>query len=229
MRLPAFIAAIVVLAYSVHAAEVQRHGLVWESWIADTFFGGYRQLSYTQPWDIPAEANIAHGGIPANPKFAKFGTPVDLGDALRQFDIDEPFLLLIGYWSQEGDSKRIVNAVAVRVERARWRALWGDITRADLERLDATIKDRTINHVEARRRAQAIKAEPQFRTAVITLNPKIDSRVQRRLQCSLSFNEVFAHLAPDASRDASDSPELWSARVPAPFYSPPRSAELSPD
>jgi hypothetical protein len=211
------------------AAEVQRHGLVWEGWIADTFFGGYRQDSYTQQWDIPAEANTAHGGIPANPKFAKFGTPVDLGDALRQFDIDEPFLLLIGYWTQEGDSKRIVNAAVVRVEPAQWRALWGDVTRADLERLDATIKDRAIDYLEARRRVQALKAEPQFRSATITLNPKIDSHVQRRLPCSLSFDTVFALLAPDVRREATDSPELWGVRVPAPLYSPPRSAESLPD
>ena len=229
MRTPAIILILLALACGARAVEVQRHGLVWETWIADTFFGGYRQASYTQQWDIPAEANAAHGGIPANPKFAKFGTPVDLGDALRQFDIDEPFLLLIGYWAQEGGSKRIVNAVAIRVEPAQWRALWGDITRADLERLDAAIKDRDIDYLEARRRAQAIKAEPPFRTAAITLNPKIDSRVQRRLQCSLSFSKVFAHLAPGASRAAIDSQKLWGVRVPAPFYSPPRSAESSPD
>jgi hypothetical protein len=64
---------------------------------------------------------------------------------------------------------------------------------------------------------------------MITLNPKIDSRVQRRLQCSLSFDKLFSHLAPDASRAAADSPELWGGRVPAPFYSPPRSADSSPD
>jgi hypothetical protein len=125
--------------------------------------------------------------------------------------------------------KRIVNAVAVRVEPAQWRALWGGVTRADLERLDAAIKDRDIDHLKARRRAQAIKSQPQFRSAAITLNPKIDSRVQRRLQCSLSFDKVFALLAPGASREATDSPELWGVRVPAPFYSPPRSAESSPD
>ncbi|HUG10558.1 MAG TPA: hypothetical protein VMM36_06070 [Opitutaceae bacterium] len=211
------------------AAEVQRHGYVWETWIADTFFGGYRQSDYTQQWDIPAKANTAHGGIPANPKFMKHGTPVDLGDALRQFDIDEPFLLIVGYWRQEGNQKRIVNVVAVRVEPAQWRSLWCDITRADLERLDAAIKERSIDHLEARRRAQAIKNAPPFTTAVITVNPKIDSRSQRRLQCSISFDKVFTHLAPDASRDATDSPQFWGVRVPAPFYSPPRSADSSPD
>jgi hypothetical protein len=224
MRLPAIIAATLLVVCSARAAEVQRHGIVWETWVADTFFGGYRQQSYTQKWDIPADANTAHGGIPANPKFTKHRTPVDLGDALRQFDIDEPFVLVIGYWKQEGNRKRIVNVVAARVEPSQWRALWGDITRADLERLDAAIKDRAIDHVEARRRAQAIKSKPPFTTAAITLNPKINSRTQRRLQCSVSFDKMFTHLAPGANRRAIDAPELWDVPVPGPFYSPPRSS-----
>lgn len=219
---------LLALACASDAAEVQRHGYLWETWVADTFFDGYRQDGYTQKWDIPAEANTAHGGIPVNPKFTKHRTPVDLGDALRQFDIDEPFLLVIGYWKQEGDRKRIVNVAALRVEPAKWRSLWGEITRADLERLDAAIKDRSIGHAEARRRAQAIKSRPPFATAAITVNPKIDSRTQRRLQCSLSFDKLFIHLAPDASRRATDTPELWGVRVPGPFYSPPRPSG-SPD
>ncbi|HEY5552800.1 MAG TPA: hypothetical protein VIK52_12985 [Opitutaceae bacterium] len=222
------LALAILAAPAARAAEVQGHGYLWETWVADTFFGGYRQASYTQQRDIPAEANTVHGGIPVNPKFTKFRTPIDLGDALRQFDIDEPFLLIIGYWVQEGDSKRIVNVVAARVEPAQWRALWGGIARADLERLDAAIKDRDIDPLEARRRAQEIKAQPPFRTAAITLNPKIDAQGQRRLQCSLSFDKVFTDLAPGASREATESPELWGVGVPPPFYSLPRSSD-SPD
>ena len=48
------------------AQEVQQHGLVFEQWVADAFFGGYRPASYTQPWDIPASANVAHGGVPVD-------------------------------------------------------------------------------------------------------------------------------------------------------------------
>ena len=56
------------------AQEVQSHGLVFERWVRDTFFDGYKPASYTQRWDIPASANRAHGGIPVNPKAVKHGT-----------------------------------------------------------------------------------------------------------------------------------------------------------
>jgi hypothetical protein len=196
------------------AREVQHHGLVFEHWIDDTFFGGYRPPGYTQKWDIPAAINTTHGGVPVNPKVAKDRTPVDLGDALRQFDIAEPFLLVIGYWRQDGDTKRFVNVVAVRVEPALWRKLWGPVTRADLERLDAIVKDRSLTPAAARAAALTLKRSPPFSQAVIEVNPKIGAKGQRRLQCSLSFENVFRHLAPDANPAPRAQPRLWDVALP---------------
>ena len=202
--------------------EVQRHGVLFEEWIRATFFGGYRPADYTQRWDIPADVNTNHGGVPVNPKAAKFGTPVDLGDALRQFDIAEPFLLIVGFWKQDGAVKRFVNVQAVRVEPDQWRRLWGTVSRADLERLDAVIKDPASDVLAARKAAQALKRQSPFRDAVMQVNPKIDAH-QRRLQCSLRFADFFAHLAPNASRDATAQPELFGVAVPTGLASPPRS------
>jgi hypothetical protein len=210
------------------AQEVQRHGLVFEEWIDDTFFAGYRPPSYTQKWDIPAAQNKDHGGVPVNPKAAKYGTPVDLGDALRQFDIDEPFILALGFWRQEGDRKIFVNLVAPRIEPAAWKKLWGAVTRADLEKLDAVIKDRSLTPEEARAAAKKIKNASPFTTAVIEVNPKIDSHTQRRLQCSLKFNDVFKSLAPDADPRPQDHPALWGVEFPHAVESKPRTLPKDP-
>ncbi|MEI6534938.1 MAG: hypothetical protein WCN98_06335, partial [Verrucomicrobiaceae bacterium] len=74
-------AAFLFLAFatsSLPADEVQHHGVLFEQWVRDTFFNGYKPKSYTQKWDIPAEFNKDHGGIPANPKAIKYGAPVDM-------------------------------------------------------------------------------------------------------------------------------------------------------
>jgi len=97
---------------------------VLETWVRNTFFDGYQPASYTQKWDIPPPPTNAAVGVPVNPKAAKYGTPVDLGDALRQIFIGEPFILVIGFWRQEGDTKRFVNIVAPRIEPATWKKLW---------------------------------------------------------------------------------------------------------
>ena len=209
------------------ADEVQAHGLMFEHWVCDAFFDGYRSSEYTRKWDVPGEANRladpALAGLPVNPKAARFRSPVGLGDALRQFDVDEPFLLVLGYWEQAGpEEKRFVKILAPRVEPAVWRALWGPVTRADLERLDAVVKDRSLAPEEARRRARAMKSRPPFSEAVFILNPKIDEWGQRRLQCSLRYEDVLARLAPGTSPEADAAPALWGRPVPAAPASAPR-------
>lgn len=210
-----FVSFLVSLAAFAAAAERQHHGMVFETWVQDTFFDGYRPAGYTQNWDIPAEANTRFGGIPVNPKAARFRGPVDLGDALRQFDIDEPFWLVVGFWDGAESARRMVKIVALRIEPEAWRTIWGSVTRRDLEELDALIKDRSLTPDEARAAAQAIKARPVFRDAAITVNPKIDSRTQRRLQCSLRYEALFAFLAPPGTdRGAEEKPALWGAPWP---------------
>lgn len=200
--------------------EVQEHGVIFEKWIRDTFFDGYTPQSYTQKWDIPSEAN-KRDHIPVNPKATKYRTAVDLGDALRQYDIHEPFWLVIGYWQQNGTKKRFVNIVAARVEPEEYHKLWGDVKRADLERLDSLIKD-TPSPIAARQAAQKLKREAPFNTSIISLNPKIDSKHQRRLQCSLTFARVFKYLAPKADQGVQEKPMLWGVPVELEVESGPR-------
>lgn len=217
-----YLALLAALACAALAKEVQQHGLMLETWVRDTFFDGYKPASYTQKWDIPADANKHHGGVPVNPKAAKYGTPVDLGDALRQISIDEPFILVIGFWQQEDDTKRFVNIVAPRIEPAGWKKLWGPVTLADVRRLDAVIKDKSLTLEQARAAALKIKSTPPFSESVIVFNPKIDSKTQRRLQCSLRFADVFKHLVPGGNPAVQETAALWGVPFPQTVASKPR-------
>lgn len=202
--------------------EVQSHGLQFERWLREKFFGGYVPASQTQKWDIPASANPDHGRIPVNPKAAKHGTPVGLGDAFRQFDIDEPFMLIVGFWDQVSpEEKRWTNVQAAKVKPQIWKQLWAPVTREDLEKLDAVIKDKTLSLEESRKRAREIKTRPPFTESVIQVNPKIDGS-QRRLQCSLRFDDFFKHLAVEASPERTTRPQIFGVAVPAVFESAPR-------
>lgn len=211
-----------LLALVAPAEEVQRHGLVFEQWVRDTFFEGYQPPGYTQRWDIPAEANRKHGGMPVNPKLVKHGTAVDLGDAMRQFEIAEPFILVIGFWQQEGGHKRVVNLLAPEISPQLWRELWGPVTLADLRKLDELIKDRRHPVKELRKLARQMKNSPPFTQAIIQVNPKIGSDGQRRLQCSLRFRDVFRYLAPGTDPAPQARPVLWGVEFPGPIASPPR-------
>lgn len=218
-RLLGFLGLLLVAA--LPAQEVQHHGIVFEQWVRNTFFGGYKPASYTQKWDIPAEVNKDHGRVPVNPKAVKHGSPVDLGDAVRQYEISDPFILVLGFWQQEGDAKRFTNIVAPHITPEQWRTLWAPITYADLLKLDTLIKDPARPIEETRRLALQMKNSPPFNQAVIQVNPKIDAR-QRRLQCSIRFADIFRHLAPDADPAPQPTPALWGVPFPGPIASPPR-------
>ena len=206
------------------SAEEQVHGVVFEQWIRDTFFNGYKPRSYTQKWDIPADKNTEHGGLPANPKAAKYGTPVDMGDALRQFRVAEDkqnFLLIVGFWDQDGENKKWVNGVVAEVSPETYQKLWDPVTKEDLERLDAVVKDKSLSLEEARAQAQKIKSRIPFSKSIMQVNPKLDAK-QRRLQCSIRFGDFFHYLAPKAESLRQDKPMIWDVPMPEEFKSPPR-------
>jgi len=204
-----------------HATEVQQHGLSFEHWVADTFFGGHRAAGPTDKWDIPATVNSQHGRIAVNPKATQYGEPVLLGDALRQYEIKEPFLLIVGFWEQDGRDKRFVQSLVSRIEPAQWRQLWAPVTRKDLEAMDKLVKDTSRPVAEVRKEVLRRKKQPPFSQAVIQLNPKID-KSQRRLQCSISYVRLFKNLAPGRDRKAQPFAEIFGRRIPPITASPPR-------
>lgn len=215
------LSALVFLAGPLGASEVQKHGLSFERWVADTFFGGHRAAGPTEKWDIPASANKNHGNVPVNPKAAAYGQSVGLGDALRQYDIDGPFLLVIGFWEQDGDNKKFVKSLAALITPEQWRKLWFPVTRDRLEELDRLVKDTSSPIVDVRKEALLIKKLPPFSEAVIQVNPKID-KSQRRLQCSISYARLFEHLAPGTDPGRVQQPEVFGMPIPVILASPKR-------
>ncbi|TLD69089.1 hypothetical protein FEM03_19675 [Phragmitibacter flavus] len=199
------------------AEERQGHGLDFERWVRSTFFENYQPAQMTQKWDIPAAANQHFGNLAATVKSSKYGSQIDLGDARRQFDIasqQQSFLFIIGFWKpQRKNQKQWVHAVAPTITARQYRKLWHPITSADLERLDAVIKDRSLSMSEARQQAHLIKSSPPFNLAIIKVNPKIDIN-QRRLQCSLRFADFFQYLAPDENAQLPPSPKLFNRPLP---------------
>lgn len=213
---------LLLLALAAPADEVPRHDLVFEKWVRDTFFDAYKPSTLAQRWDIPATANKDHGGIPVNLALVRHGAAVDLGDALRQYEIDEPFLLLLGFWQQEAETKRVVNLLAAEISPQLWRKLWGQVTYNDLLKLDRLIRDPARPIEELRRLALQLKNAPPFTSAVIQVNPRIGTDGQRRLQCSIRFADIFTHLAPGADPRPQEDPALWGVKFPGPIASPPR-------
>ncbi|BCB96829.1 hypothetical protein JZK55_17510 [Dissulfurispira thermophila] len=172
--------------------ERQRHGFGFEDWLKRTFL----DIHYTSEWDIPQELNPNRSGGPISIKTAKWKGAIYFGDALRRFRINSDFTLIVGFWEPIGKKKRIVKIVEQFVSLDEWQRLWAPFTENDLTKLDSLIKDRSMSPDQTRQRIkkELLRLKNANHWGIITLNPKIDSKTQRRLQCSLSFSNFFKEL-----------------------------------
>lgn len=203
--------------------EVQAHGFSFEKWVRDHFFGGYKG-NYMQKWDVPSDHNT-YDAVPSDLrnlnvsiKTAKFSSPIGLGDVLRQRQINEPFVMIVGFWKQvTATEKQIVDIGVVQFTPNAWLGLWGDLTLAELQQIDVVIKNQRLPYREARARAREWKLRASVSTSILVINPKIDSGTQRRIQCSLPYSTFWRFVGRNAN--SHDCPELWGHVFPNPIRS----------
>lgn len=207
-------------------AEVQSHGFTFEKWVRDHFFGGYVG-SYMQKWDVDPAHNLydqvppEFRHLPVSIKTAKIGTPIGLGDVLRQRQIDHDFLMITGFWQQHTRTEKwIIDIGYVAFSADLWDKLWGQLSLSELRFIDAIVKDTGEHYSSVRQRAKQWKQQPAVQSSTIVINPKIDSKTQRRIQCSLPVDTFWKLASRGVSRIASAT--LWNEPFPNPIISAPR-------
>jgi hypothetical protein len=114
--------------------EIQIHGFTFEKWVCDTFFEGHTG-SYMRKWDVSPEANngslipASWRGLPVSIKTAKYGSPIGLGDILRQRQIDVPFLMIVGFWRQRAPTEKWIEDIGVAgFSLEGWSGMWGQLS-----------------------------------------------------------------------------------------------------
>jgi hypothetical protein len=215
-------------------AEVQRHGLDFENWIRETFTNNTHTGLMTDKWDIPNPSYKAkfsryvytYRGLPVSIKTCKYGSPIGFGDALRQFNNTVDFLLIVGFWLRAGEKKKFVSVKAAKVTHKVWHQLFAQVVtpgelkkdrltseeiKMKIERLDLTIKS-TPRFQDARKKAKEEKGK--LPPMEIVLNPKIDSKNQRRLQCSLPFQTFWTKFAVEPAFQHQKC-TFWGEEVPS--------------
>jgi hypothetical protein len=203
--------------------EVQAHGFSFEKWVRDHFFSAYSG-AYMQKWDVPPDRNTdatvpaQFHNLPVSIKTAKLGSPIGLGDVLRQRQIDRDFLMIVGFWEQRTKTEKwIVDIGCAAFDSASWQSLWGQLTLAELQQIDAMVKNMGEHYSTVRAKAQQWKAKPAVQTSTLVINPKIDSKTQRRIQCSLPYTTFWKHAGRKPA--AQNYPELWRHVFPNPINS----------
>ncbi len=207
--------------------EVQSHGFEFEKWVRDTFFGGYSG-GYVEEWDIPAEYNncdvipLDLRNLPVSIKTSAVGAPIGLGDVIRQRRIKVSFVMIVGFWTQRTAEEKWFEDIGVaKFTVESWGKLWGELDIEDLNAIDARVKNLDRHYSEVREEVQNWKREiTEVSKPEIVINPKIDSKRQRRIQCSLPFAVFWNHVGRKVQKV--DYPNLFNQRFPNPMTSSPR-------
>lgn len=185
--------------------ESQAHGFSWEEEILRVYNldPSLSRSGYTRAHDIPAELNTRQPGVNVSIKVSG-GKSVDMGDILRIFDSTavggERLLLLVLFYKQEG-SQKVLQCIKEVDLTGRRETLFGSVSREDLLDYIRVVKSIPSGEpsVEARQEYKDRAEELSRRmNGPLAVRPKVDSKNQRRVQCSfpnfIAFCNSISHI-----------------------------------
>lgn len=184
----------------------QSHGKAFEREVISTCFGITKEVAESfgdqAIFDIPLGVITCkhETGDPVSIKTAaanaaKAAASVCLSDARRVWSWAGPLMLVVGVYEQKGSFKQVHSVYEFKFmldddERTR---LYGSISYEEVRGFHETLRAYGAGaHAKARAWAKTQKRLLQPRAGVLQLNPKIDSKSQRRLQCSASIAQLVS-------------------------------------
>ena len=164
----------------------QNHGFMLEEEIKEKVYGitKDKKIAYTEVHDIPAELNA---GVPVSIKTTGSNT-ICFGDALRMFKNSNLLnyeCILVKYKQME-EEKQIEQIIHLDLAQSK-KALFGEIEYDEIQELDSLVKSIPAGkcNTELYNKFHTLKKQLNKKSGYIRFNPKVDSKNQRRLQCSM--------------------------------------------
>lgn len=175
-------------------SESQAHGFLFEEQIKKNInkYLDLVTIKYTNKWDIP----------PVSVKSFKFdinkkNNRIYFGSIENMYKINDGFFLaLIGY-KQVKDKKQVVFSDFIFIPVSKLDNIRGNLKLSDIKELSSKLKSfKEGFHNEAREWYKTILPEYALKTK-FQINFKVDSKKQRRIQCSLNVEELYQYLNID--------------------------------
>lgn len=200
------------MGYHMNMTSSQNHGFAVEARLRAEFdrYSSRNGIAppplhgnYTARFDIPPHLDPYGRGLPSSIKTSKFIGPktlVYLADAVRISTLSEvPCMrLLVALYKQRSGHKVFSEVREYLVKGDEWAQLMGAAPQDQIEAFSDDIKDPSV--LRARETARAWKKTlANEYPGAMRWNAKIDSKGQRRLQCSVRLEDIEATIA-DKSR-----------------------------
>ena len=118
---------------------------------------------------------------------------VDCGDILRRRQ-EEKYNLVVAVWEQVGMTKVFHTEYTFYISPSDSDKLWGKMSYMKLKEYDDYIKSIPAGkeaQQETKTTRTILKTVTEDKNALFTINPKVDSKKQRRVQCSLKIKQLI--------------------------------------
>ena len=181
--------------------EVQAHGNYYEdlktrqiTGLSKAEYDALKENGYTSGMDImkglmsPYDYSI---------KTSK-GNTVDCGDILRRRQ-ETDYNLVVGCYSQVGDNKVFYSEYTFYIRPEHESILWGRMNYNQLAEYVDYIKNIPAGKTaqqETKTERTVLKNCIEDKNALMKIHPKVDSKKQRRVQCSLKMSDLIKARIP---------------------------------
>ncbi len=217
------------LTNKTNSVEVQKHGFIWEAELCKNVFlasdDEYKSIPYTCKYDLPAIYNHLDN-INLSIKTTCSKNNICMADCLTLYEIinsgDVMHLCVIIY-KQINNKKILENIIEIDLTGLT-KELFGTLTYDEIKKYATLIKSIETNRrptTEENKTMNTMQKALQLKSGAIKLNRKIDSKTQRRLQCSFNKfqlfisnnkNKIVAQSNTEEFRDGKIRKELISER-----------------
>jgi hypothetical protein len=187
--------------------QSQSHGFILAEYpIREKVFGIPPESNNTDTHDIPCEKNKFDPNENISIK-ATGGLYIDCGDILRFFNYDmkKKNTIICVKYVQTLDKKMIKKIYEINYNQEMHRYLFGTITIEELTEYVNFVKNIKSGKCDKETRKKYIsekKRLQKYHNMKINISPKVDSKSQRRVQCSIpNFNESLKNYITYYSSD----------------------------
>ena len=178
-------------------AEVQAHGNLYEDRVIRERTGmtkdeydTKKENGYTSEFDLASGLVVDYNG---SIKTTNNNT-ICCSDLLRKMK-HKDYNLIVGVYKQVGNQKKFHTEYEFFITPNDYNILWGDMKYDDVESFVNYVKS-----IPAGKEAQqstksfrnTLQESVQCKKALFKINPKVDSKNQRRVQCSLHIDKLIA-------------------------------------
>ena len=181
--------------------EVQAHGNYYEdlktrqiTGLSKAEYDALKENGYTSGMDIMKGLMSAYDYSIKTSK----GNTVDCGDILRRRQ-ETDYNLVVGCYSQVGDNKVFYSEYTFYIRPEHESILWGRMNYNQLAEYVNYIKNIPAGkqaQQETKTERTVLKNCITDKNALMTIHPKVDSKKQRRVQCSVKMSDLIKARIP---------------------------------